>query len=47
MNLNRYISLLRDSGQLERTEPSEKPVERGFWTFLGFLAGLAVAWLLR
>lgn len=46
-NLRRYTHLLRESGQLERLDLSEKPLERGFFTLLGFLLGLAVAWWLR
>ena len=45
--LRSYVSLLKDSGQLERVERSEKFIERGFWTLLGFLVGLAVAYLVR
>jgi len=45
-SLTRYVNLLKESGQLERVERRhETALDRGFWTFVGILIGLAMAWL--
>jgi len=45
--LRPYVSLLRQSGQLERVDVSdEQAISRGFWFFFGLIAGLMLAWVL-
>lgn len=47
-HLRDYTWLLKQSGQLEEVDLSDdRPISRGFWTFLGFLLGLIAAWWVR
>lgn len=47
LDFRRWVKLVRVTDQIGRAWSDEKPLERGFWTFQGFLLGLVVAWLLQ
>ncbi len=45
-SLNRYVHLLKQSGQVERVNLDDETVlNRGFCIFIGILIGLAMAWM--
>lgn len=46
--LKPYVTLLARTNQIQRAPVDDEALlTRGFFTFLGFLLGLAVAWWVR